>query len=52
VDSARGAWARARDFLRGSASGRRTLGIITPFGGLSFIAAWLALAWMLLRNQS
>ena len=28
-----------------------TLGIITPFGGLSFIAAWLALAWMLLRNQ-
>jgi len=29
-----------------------TLGIITPFGGLSFIAAWLALAWMVLRNQS
>jgi uncharacterized membrane protein YgdD (TMEM256/DUF423 family) len=29
-----------------------TLGIITPFGGLSFIAAWLALAWMLLRNQA
>jgi uncharacterized membrane protein YgdD (TMEM256/DUF423 family) len=29
-----------------------TLGIITPFGGLSFIAAWLGLAWMLLRNQS
>ncbi len=28
------------------------LGIITPFGGLSFIAAWLALAWMLLRNQA
>lgn len=27
-----------------------TLGIITPFGGLSFIAAWLGLAWMLLRN--
>jgi len=27
------------------------LGIITPFGGLSFIAAWLMLAWMLLRNQ-
>ena len=27
------------------------LGIITPFGGVSFIAAWLALAWMLLRNQ-
>ena len=29
-----------------------TLGIITPFGGLAFIAAWLALAWMLLRNQA
>ena len=28
-----------------------TLGIITPFGGISFIGAWLALAWMLLRNQ-
>lgn len=28
-----------------------TLGAITPFGGISFIAAWLALAWMLLRNQ-
>ena len=28
-----------------------TLGAITPFGGVSFIAAWLALAWMLLRNQ-
>jgi uncharacterized membrane protein YgdD (TMEM256/DUF423 family) len=27
-----------------------TLGIITPFGGVAFIAAWLALAWMLLRN--
>lgn len=27
------------------------LGIITPFGGLSFIAAWLMLAWVLLRNQ-
>jgi len=29
----------------------QTLGIITPFGGLAFIAGWLALAWMLLRNQ-
>lgn len=28
-----------------------TLGIITPFGGISFIGGWLALAWMLLRNQ-
>lgn len=27
------------------------LGAITPFGGVSFIGAWLALAWMLLRNQ-
>ena len=27
------------------------LGAITPIGGVSFIAAWLALAWMLLRNQ-
>lgn len=28
------------------------LGAITPFGGLSFIAAWLTLAWVLLRNQA
>ena len=27
------------------------LGIVTPFGGVSFIAAWLMLAWVLLRNQ-
>ena len=27
------------------------LGIITPFGGVSFIAGWLMLAWVLLRNQ-
>ncbi len=27
------------------------LGAITPVGGLSFIAAWLMLAWVLLRNQ-
>ena len=26
-------------------TGVRTLGMITPFGGVSFIAAWLALAW-------
>jgi uncharacterized membrane protein YgdD (TMEM256/DUF423 family) len=26
------------------------LGAITPFGGLSFIAAWLMLAWVLLRQ--
>jgi uncharacterized membrane protein YgdD (TMEM256/DUF423 family) len=27
------------------------LGAITPFGGLSFIAGWLVLAWVLLRNS-
>jgi uncharacterized membrane protein YgdD (TMEM256/DUF423 family) len=27
------------------------LGAITPFGGVSFIAGWLVLAWALLRNQ-
>lgn len=27
------------------------LGAITPFGGVSFIAGWLVLAWVLLRNQ-
>ena len=32
-------------------SGVSTLGIITPFGGLSFIAGWLLLAWELLRNR-
>jgi uncharacterized membrane protein YgdD (TMEM256/DUF423 family) len=26
------------------------LGAITPFGGLSFIAGWLMLAWVLLRK--
>ena len=26
------------------------LGAITPFGGLSFIAGWLVLAWILLRR--
>jgi uncharacterized membrane protein YgdD (TMEM256/DUF423 family) len=31
-------------------SGVRTLGAITPFGGLSFIAAWFVLAWALLRR--
>jgi len=28
-------------------TGVRTLGAITPIGGLSFIAAWLLLAWSL-----
>jgi uncharacterized membrane protein YgdD (TMEM256/DUF423 family) len=27
------------------------LGAITPFGGLAFIAGWLMLAWVLLRNS-
>jgi uncharacterized membrane protein YgdD (TMEM256/DUF423 family) len=26
-------------------------GAITPFGGLSFMAGWLVLAWLLLRGQ-
>lgn len=30
-------------------SGIGTLGAITPFGGLSFMAAWLLLAWYLSR---
>ena len=31
-------------------SGVRMLGAVTPFGGLSFIAAWLLLAYWLLRT--
>src|SRR5215467_13024528 len=31
-------------------SGNRMLGAITPLGGVSFIAAWLALAWFLMRK--
>jgi uncharacterized membrane protein YgdD (TMEM256/DUF423 family) len=31
-------------------SGNRMLGAITPFGGVSFIAAWLMLAWFLMRR--
>ena len=30
-------------------TGTRALGAITPFGGVSFIAAWLSLAYCLLR---
>ncbi len=33
-----------------AATGVRTLGAITPFGGLSFIAAWLLLAFYLARG--
>jgi uncharacterized membrane protein YgdD (TMEM256/DUF423 family) len=32
-----------------AASGARWLGAITPFGGAAFIAAWLALAYAVLR---
>ena len=31
-------------------TGYRGLGAITPIGGLSFIAAWLMLAWALIRK--
>lgn len=31
-------------------SGVKVLGAVTPFGGLSFIAAWLLLAFWLLRG--
>jgi uncharacterized membrane protein YgdD (TMEM256/DUF423 family) len=30
-------------------TGNRSLGAVTPFGGLAFIAAWLILAYRLLR---
>jgi uncharacterized membrane protein YgdD (TMEM256/DUF423 family) len=30
-------------------TGNRALGIVTPFGGLAFIAGWLLLAWRLRR---
>lgn len=32
-------------------SGNRMLGAITPIGGVSFIAAWLMLAWFLLARR-
>lgn len=31
-------------------TGIRTLGAVTPIGGVSFIAAWLLLAWGLLQR--
>ena len=31
-------------------TGVRTWGAVTPFGGLSFIAAWLLLAYVLIRG--
>ena len=33
-------------------TGNRMLGMITPLGGVSFIAAWLLLAWFLLAQRS
>jgi uncharacterized membrane protein YgdD (TMEM256/DUF423 family) len=33
-------------------SGIRTLGAVTPIGGVSFIAAWLLLAYSLVRNSN
>jgi len=32
-------------------SGIRTLGVVTPFGGIAFIVAWLLLAFELLRHS-
>jgi uncharacterized membrane protein YgdD (TMEM256/DUF423 family) len=32
-------------------SGVRALGAVTPFGALSFIAAWLVLAWTLIKSK-
>jgi uncharacterized membrane protein YgdD (TMEM256/DUF423 family) len=32
-----------------AATGAKSLGAVTPFGGLAFIAAWLLLAYRLLR---
>jgi uncharacterized membrane protein YgdD (TMEM256/DUF423 family) len=31
-------------------TGTRTLGAVTPFGGVAFIAAWVWLAWKLARR--
>ncbi len=31
-------------------SGPRALGVLTPFGGLAWIAGWLLFAWVLLRH--
>ena len=31
-------------------SGNRMLGAITPIGGVSFVAAWVTLAWFLMRR--
>ncbi len=31
-------------------TGQRVLGAVTPFGGVSFIAGWLMLAWLLMKR--
>ena len=33
-----------------SLSGMRSLGMITPFGGVAFLAGWLCLAWSVLKK--
>ena len=33
-------------------TGQRVLGAVTPLGGVSFIAAWVALAWCLLSHKA
>ena len=32
-----------------SLSGVKAWGVVTPFGGLALLAAWLSLAWMVLK---
>lgn len=32
-------------------TGVRTLGAVTPLGGVAFIAAWICLGWSLLRSR-
>jgi uncharacterized membrane protein YgdD (TMEM256/DUF423 family) len=32
-------------------TGERWLGAITPFGGLTFLAGWLSLAWAVLKSS-
>ncbi len=31
-------------------TGARALGVVTPFGGVAFLAGWLALAWAAVRG--
>lgn len=33
-------------------TGNRALGIVTPFGGLAFLAGWVMLAWTAIRITS